>query len=58
MTLPLPKIFNAMFYGLCLGEPGLYFIVPVAILVLAVLATYVPARRVTRVDPIVALRYE
>jgi predicted permease len=58
MALPLPKIFDAMFYGLHLREPRLYFIVPVAILVVAILATYLPARRATRVDPMVALRYE
>ncbi len=58
LALPLPKIFDAMFYGLHLREPRLYFIVPAAILVVAMLATYIPARRAMRVDPMVALRYE
>jgi ABC-type antimicrobial peptide transport system permease subunit len=58
MALPLPKIFDALFYGLHLREPRLYFIVPAAILVVAILATYVPARRATRVDPMTALRQE
>jgi predicted permease len=58
LALPLPKIFDAMFYGLHLSEPRLYFIVPVAILVVAMLATYVPARRATQVDPIKALRQD
>jgi putative ABC transport system permease protein len=58
LALPLPKIFDAMFYGLHLGEPRLYFIVPAAILAVAMLATYVPARRATRVDPISALRQD
>ncbi len=58
MALPLPKVFDAMFYGLHFREPGLYFIVPIAILAVAMLATYIPARRATRVDPMVALRYE
>jgi len=58
LALPLPKIFDAIFYGLHLAESRLYFIVPALILGVAMLATYIPARRATRVDPIVALRYQ
>jgi predicted permease len=58
LALPLPKIFDAMFYGLHLREPRLYFVVPIAILAVAMLATYIPARCATRVDPIVALHQE
>jgi putative ABC transport system permease protein len=58
LALPLPKLFDAMFYGLHLREPRLYFIVPAAILLVAILATYVPARRATRVDPMSALRQD
>jgi len=58
MALPLPKAFEAMFYDLHIHEPGLYLIVPTAMALVAMLATYIPARRAMRVDPIVALRYE
>src|SRR5215469_1025403 len=58
MALPLPKAFEAMFYDLQIQEPGLYFVVPIAMAVVTMAATYIPARRAMRVDPMVALRYE
>jgi predicted permease len=58
LALPLPKVFAAMFFDLHLGEPRIYLVVPGAIFLVALLATYLPARRATRVDPMSALRQE
>ena len=58
LGLPLPKVFAAMFFDLHLGEPRIYVVVPSAIFLVALLATYIPARRATRVDPMSALRQE
>jgi len=58
MALPLPKLFGAIFYGLQLRETRLYFIVPIAILVVAMLATYIPARHASRIDAMSALHQE
>ena len=56
LALPLPKVFDSMFYGFHPREPRLYFIVPAAMLAVAILATYIPARRASTVDPMIALR--
>ena len=58
MSLPLPKVFGAMFFDLHVSEPRIYLLVPVIVVAVACLATYIPARRAARVDPIHALRQE
>ncbi len=58
MALPLPKVFDSLFFGINVGEPWLYLAVPLAILVVATFATYIPARRAQKVDPMTALRVE
>jgi ABC-type antimicrobial peptide transport system permease subunit len=55
MALPLPKVFQAIFNDLRTGEPRLYVIVPAAIFAVAMLATYIPARRASSIDPLMAL---
>jgi putative ABC transport system permease protein len=58
LALPLPKLFAAIFFDLRVHEPRLYFVVPLVVLAVAMLAAYVPARRAARVEPMNALRQQ
>src|SRR6516165_457486 len=58
LALPLPRVFNAMFFDLHAGQPWIYVVVAITILLVAIAATYIPARRAAHVDPMRALRQE
>ena len=54
----LSRLINQFLFGIHAGDPATFFGVAAMLLVVAFLACYFPARRATRVDPIIALRYE
>ena len=52
------RLFASMMYGVSPLDPLVYLSTAVVLGAIGMVATYVPARRATRVDPIVALRAE
>ncbi|MEA2695270.1 MAG: hypothetical protein QOJ16_4657 [Acidobacteriota bacterium] len=54
----LSRFLASALYGIAPSDPVTYLMIPVILLTAALLAAYVPARRATRVDPVVALREE
>jgi putative ABC transport system permease protein len=57
-ALALTRLMRGMLSGITSADPLTYIAVVGMLLISALLASYLPARRATRVDPIVALRAE
>jgi putative ABC transport system permease protein len=58
MAMALARLMTTMIYQVQPADPMTYAAVTALVLAVAALSALLPARRATRVDPIIALRYE
>jgi putative ABC transport system permease protein len=56
--LMLTRLMSALLYGVHASDPVTYGVVAILLMLVALAACFIPARRAMRVDPVVALRYE
>jgi putative ABC transport system permease protein len=52
------RVLQNMLYGVRPNDPLTFIVVAVLLTAIAITASFIPARRATKVDPVVALRYE
>lgn len=54
----IAKLFNSILYGVKANDAITFICIPLFLAFVALLASYIPARRATKLDPMIVLRYE
>jgi putative ABC transport system permease protein len=58
VAFALANLLSSLLFGVQAADPVAFIVLPLVLAAVATLASYLPARRAVRVDPITALRYE
>ncbi len=58
VALAASRLFTSLVFGVSTTDPAIYLSTLVFLIGIALVACWIPAKRATKIDPIVALRYE
>ena len=54
----LTRVMSTLLFGVTATDPTTFTLISLLFVLVAAIASYIPARRATKVDPMIALRYE
>jgi putative ABC transport system permease protein len=57
-SLALTRVMEGLLFGVSATDPLTYMVIALLLMFVALLACYIPARRATKVDPLIALKSE
>jgi len=57
-SLALTRVMKSLLFDVSAADPATFALSALLLVSVALIASYIPARRATRVDPLLALRHE